>query len=69
MKKIHIAWNTVNWYSQIVAVVLFVGIFVLGFYLGQRYEYHAFVNAINGGPHLNESDSVPFHKKVRSSMH
>ena len=30
----HIEWNRVTWYSKLLAVVLFVGTFFLGFYLG-----------------------------------
>ncbi|OGY61172.1 MAG: hypothetical protein A3F99_00740 [Candidatus Colwellbacteria bacterium RIFCSPLOWO2_12_FULL_43_11] len=30
----HIEWNKVTWYSKLLAVVLFVGTFFLGFYLG-----------------------------------
>lgn len=41
-----IEWNTVRWYSQAVAIVLFVGVFALGFYLGQRYQIRAFENAL-----------------------
>ena len=40
-----IKWNEVNRFSQLIAIVLFVGVFVLGFYLGKTYEYHAFLNA------------------------
>ncbi|MGE5541145.1 MAG: MliC family protein [Bacillota bacterium] len=42
----NIEWNKVTRYSQIIAIVLFVGVFVLGFCLGRAYEYHAFVNAL-----------------------
>ncbi|MEK9184300.1 MAG: hypothetical protein AAB892_01055 [Patescibacteria group bacterium] len=41
-----IEWNTVNWYSQAVAIVLFVLVFALGFWLGTRYQMKAFENAI-----------------------
>ena len=41
-----IEWNKVNWYSQAVAIVLFVLVFVLGFWLGTRYQMKAFENAI-----------------------
>lgn len=40
-----ITWNEVNGLSQTVAIVLFVGVFVLGFLLGKTYEYRAFTNA------------------------
>lgn len=33
-----IEWNRVTWYSQILAVVLFVGVFGLGYWLGAREE-------------------------------
>ncbi|MES2994709.1 MAG: hypothetical protein V4681_01590 [Patescibacteria group bacterium] len=41
-----IEWNTVNWYSQAVAIVLFVLVFALGFWLGTQYQMRAFENAI-----------------------
>ncbi len=31
-----IKWREVTWYSQLLAVVLFVGVFVLGYWLGGR---------------------------------
>lgn len=46
-----IQWNKVTWYSKLVAVVLFVGVFFLGFYLGREYE------EVRLGEHLYE---VPF---------
>jgi uncharacterized protein YecT (DUF1311 family) len=33
-----IKWRSVTWYSQLLALVLFVGVFALGFHLGKRYE-------------------------------
>lgn len=42
-----IDWNHVTKYSQFIAIVLFVGVFALGFWLGYLYEYHSFVNALN----------------------
>lgn len=30
-----IQWNKVTWYSKLLAVVLFVAVFFLGFYLGK----------------------------------
>jgi hypothetical protein len=33
-----IEWNKVTRVSQVVAIVLFVGVFVLGFWLGTVYE-------------------------------
>jgi|GEM_PF-1533392 len=33
-----IAWNKVTTFSQIVAIILFVGVFALGFCLGRQYE-------------------------------
>lgn len=41
-----IEWNRVTWLSQIVAIVMFVGVFALGFYLGQQYQMKAFENAL-----------------------
>jgi membrane-bound inhibitor of C-type lysozyme len=40
-----IKWNEVNRFSQLIAIVLFVGVFASGFMLGKTFEYHAFVNA------------------------
>ena len=34
----HIEWNRVTWYSQVVAIMLFFAIFALGFYLGQKHN-------------------------------
>ena len=45
-----IRWNEVNRFSQLIAIILFVGVFILGFLLGVKYEYHAFVNAQNSVP-------------------
>jgi hypothetical protein len=42
----NIEWNSVTWYSQIVAIVMAVGIFALGFYLGQQYQMKAYENAL-----------------------
>ncbi len=33
-----IEWNRVTWYSKLLAVIVFVGVFVLAFYLGRQYE-------------------------------
>ena len=33
-----IKWKTVTWYSQIAAIIIFVGVFCLGFYIGGKYE-------------------------------
>lgn len=42
----NIQWNKVTWYSQGIAILLFVGVFALGFFLGQKYQIRAFENAI-----------------------
>jgi hypothetical protein len=34
----NIEWNRVTWYSKILAVIVFVGTFVLGMYLGMAYQ-------------------------------
>jgi membrane-bound inhibitor of C-type lysozyme len=47
-----IKWNQVTPFSQAFAIVLFVAVFVLGFFLGQKYEFHAF---LNGQKALRES--------------
>jgi len=33
-----IQWNKVTWYSKLIAVVIFVAVFFLGFYLGQQWQ-------------------------------
>lgn len=42
----NIQWNNVTWYSQAIAIVLFVGVFALGFFLGQKYQIRAFENSL-----------------------
>lgn len=34
----NIEWNTVTWYSMLLAVIVFVGSFALGMYLGMAYQ-------------------------------
>jgi len=46
-----IQWNRVTWYSQTAAVVIFVGVFFLGFWLGQVYN-----EAKGGGPVKKNED-------------
>ena len=46
MKTHSIPWNTVTRYSQALAIILFVGVFVLGFLLGKEYELRAVRNGI-----------------------
>lgn len=45
MKLNPVVWDQVTGLSQLMAIVLFVGVFALGFLLGKTYEYHAFTNA------------------------
>lgn len=45
MKLPPIAWNRVTRASQLIAIVLFVGVFVLGFFLGRAYQRHTYLNA------------------------
>lgn len=33
-----IEWNRVTWYSKLLALIIFVGVFILGFYLGSAYN-------------------------------
>ncbi len=33
-----IEWKKVTWYSQVLAIIIFVGVFFLGFYFGEKYE-------------------------------
>jgi membrane-bound inhibitor of C-type lysozyme len=42
-----IDFNHVTRYSQLIAIVLFVAVFALGFELGKFYEYKSFMNSIN----------------------
>ena len=44
-----IRWNEVNGLSQVVAIILFVAVFGIGFKLGTVYEFHSFQNAFTGG--------------------
>jgi|SRR3989344_353321 len=41
-----IQWNKVTWYSQVIAIVLFVGVFALGFYLGTQYQVEKNLQAV-----------------------
>ncbi len=41
-----IQWNTVTRVSQLVSIVLFVLVFLLGIGLGMLYERHAYANAV-----------------------
>lgn len=50
--KTKIQWNKVTWYSKVVAVVIFVATFFLGFYLGIQSE-----RANNYCPNRGFSDS------------
>jgi hypothetical protein len=34
----HIEWNTVTWYSKLIAVLVFVATFAIAFYLGIAWE-------------------------------
>lgn len=34
-----VEFNAVTWYSQITAIVLFLIVFAVGFYIGMRYEF------------------------------
>jgi hypothetical protein len=42
--KTKIKWNKVTWYSKLVAIVVFVVTFFLGFNLGVQYEKVYFEN-------------------------
>lgn len=54
-----ISWDKVSRFSQLIAIVLFVGVFVLGFFLGKEYEYRAFTNAMNVGSVTLDSADRP----------
>ncbi len=41
-----ISWNSVTRFSQLVAIVLFVLVFLLGFQLGKMYQQKAYENAL-----------------------
>lgn len=45
-RSMTIEWNRVTRLSQLVAIIMFVGVFALGFYLGQQYQLKAFQNAL-----------------------
>lgn len=42
-----IEWNKVTWYSKLIAVILFVGTFVLGLYLGNEYQKAIAVSVVD----------------------
>lgn len=46
LEHMNIHWTRVTHFSQLVALVLFVGVFLLGIFLGIEYEKRAFMNAI-----------------------
>jgi membrane-bound inhibitor of C-type lysozyme len=51
-----ISYSTVTWYSQIVAIILFVAVFFFGFYIGGKYnEYTAVSFPIAVKPAINAS--------------
>ena len=56
-----IKWKKVTWYSQIVAIVLFVGVFCLGIFLGRKVG----VNEVLG-PSIND---VSFSCDAGKSIH
>jgi hypothetical protein len=33
-----IIWNKVTWYSQVIAIILFVVVLIIGFYFGKEYQ-------------------------------
>lgn len=41
-----ISWNRVTRASQLIAIVLFVGVFLVGFQLGKVYQQRAYENAL-----------------------
>jgi hypothetical protein len=53
----NIEWRRVTWYSQAIAVILFVAVFALGFYLGRQYQAASVLNgsAATSTPALGES--------------
>ncbi len=57
----HIEWNRVTWYSQIAAVALGLLIFVLGFYVGMRWERHQ-------APQPASATSVPADEKILADV-
>jgi len=66
----NIEWNKVTEYSQLIAIVLFVGVFALGFWLGKTYEMHAFKNAMTAaimpdhGTNATTTAEVPDDEKI-----
>ncbi len=45
MKLPNISWDRVTRASQLVAIALFIGVFILGFFLGKEYQRNTYVNA------------------------
>jgi len=33
-----IIWNKVTWYSKLAAVIVFLGVLILGIYIGRQYQ-------------------------------
>jgi membrane-bound inhibitor of C-type lysozyme len=54
-----IKWNEVNRFSQLIALVVFVGVFALGFELGKMFEYHAFTNGTQAALSAPKTDVKP----------
>jgi hypothetical protein len=57
-----IQWNKVTWYSKLIAVILFVGVFFLGLWLGNSYPRTVNVSEnTNGiGVTFNSTSTTPF---------
>lgn len=53
-----IEWNKVTSLSQIVALVLFIGVFCLGYWLGTVHEDHAFTNGLKAGVGMSPADTA-----------
>jgi hypothetical protein len=61
----YISWTRVTWYSQIIAIILFFAIFVVGIWLGTKVEAvkissHAAVQGIRSDqPNVPPNHSIP----------
>jgi hypothetical protein len=55
--------NRVTRTSQIVAVLLFVGVFALGFWLGSQYQLHSFMNALE-----DPAVTAPFNANIETDV-
>jgi hypothetical protein len=67
---VKISFTRVTWYSQIAAIILFAGVYFLGFYVGEQYEtaftqrsplFVNFSNPVSSANSINSVNSVNSH--------